>query len=253
MIQPLDASQFDQIKGIFPKRYPNLSLVDAMLERKLPGEMWVDDVKKPKSCLLTTYAPYGFLAGQVTEKVFDEYYQILQKKPQVKLVVSPEMESEFKKNNKFKITPRYQLDQPNLAKIKAINIEIPKPYKLQQINTPDLFEKCLWKNLMISLYKNTENYLANTYNFCLLDGEEVICEVHGMLNSRVMEPAIMTAEKYRGQGLAASICSHLIKHCADQGIQTIWSCDVANTGSIKTAEKIGLQKSLEYTFFTLGY
>ncbi len=61
---------------------------------------------------------------------------------------------------------------------------------------------------------------------------------------------IEVIEEYQGKGIAAATAAHFIEYCLDRNIVPHWECDRDNVGSVRVAEKVGFEKSLETVFWS---
>ena len=80
----------------------------------------------------------------------------------------------------------------------------------------------------------------------LLDGQITCAAYTCGASRRQANVGIVTAEAYRGRGLATLTCSALIDRLTARGLQPTWCCDTINTASGRLAEKLGFVEDTPY-------
>jgi RimJ/RimL family protein N-acetyltransferase len=111
----------------------------------------------------------------------------------------------------------------------------------------NLLKRCLWRDKVISMYGNIDNFISHGLGYCLMNGDEICSEAYASFRAEGQyEIGVITAEPHRGRGYAYITCDHLVDECAKSGYQTTWSCDRPNAASIATARKLGYQRQREY-------
>ncbi|MGZ7443088.1 GNAT family N-acetyltransferase [Paenibacillus sp. TH7-28] len=85
----------------------------------------------------------------------------------------------------------------------------------------------------------------------ICQGEIAATAFSAFITEKELEIGIETAEKYRGRGFAASVCSALIDYCLRQGLEPVWSCRRENEGSYRLAQKLGFVPSLMIPYYRL--
>ena len=113
----------------------------------------------------------------------------------------------------------------------------------------DLFEKCEWKDLQLSVYSTKENFLNKAFGFCAVENEEVCCECYASFAADACtELGVITAENKRRKGYAFVVCLQVIEEALKRGLTPTWSCDQDNLESVNLARKLGFHSPLEYEF-----
>ncbi|MED4953615.1 GNAT family N-acetyltransferase [Paenibacillus macerans] len=85
----------------------------------------------------------------------------------------------------------------------------------------------------------------------ICEGEIAATAFSAFITEKELEIGIETAEKYRGRGFAAAVCSALIDYCLWQGLGPVWSCRRENEGSYRLAQKLGFVPSLMIPYYRL--
>lgn len=248
-IQKLKEDNYFHIKHLFQGWNTNQAAIYGVIEGLLPGDVWVDKLDAPTSCLLICNDPYCFITGDVNAKIFEEYYALLKQKRNVRLQYEAQEKKDLLSYG-FNLIPRREY--------KYIDEHVPlyenkTKYSLKRIDTTAMFELCLWKDLILDIYKNAQNYLKNGFGFILWDEEKqlVVSEAHGICSTKWLEVAAVTHENYRGQGLSTIVCNHLIHHAIQHNMRPVWGCNETNIASYKVAEHQGMHMVARYNFYSL--
>jgi GNAT superfamily N-acetyltransferase len=196
-----------------------------------------------------TGASYCFIKGNLNEIVFKECLTLLKQKQMIKLVLEPHPKFNLSRYGFVPVSRRQY-------RYKNINNKIPvyennSGYQIIKIEDIKTFNLCMWKTLITGFFGSAENYLKNGIGFILWDSKNQIIasESHGIPSKKFIEVGTITHEKYRGQKLSTILCNHLIRYAAQNGLQSVWTCDEVNTISWKVAEKQGMDELHHYTFF----
>lgn len=251
-MQQLEENKYENIRKLFHQNYPNLPLIFAIIERLIPGQIWVDDANKPMLCLVMSEAPYCFLKGEINEETFQPCLELLKKKQIIKLAFEPMPQFDLSKYG-FVPVARRQYRYKNIHS-KIPIYENDSRYLIKKIEDIETYNLCLWKSLMTDIFGGIENYLKNGIGFILwdTDNQMIASEVHGIPSNEFIEVATITHENYRGQKLSTILCNHLIRYAIQKNLKPVWSCDEKNFISWKVAEKQNMDELIRYTFHTLA-
>lgn len=249
-MQLLSNAEYEKIRHLFPRNYPNLPFILAIIEHILPGQIWVDHAQKPVCCLVITGGPYCFLAGEITKELLQKCLALLEGKQLIKLVIEP--------------VPLFDVSILGLTsclrrQYKGIPRELPiyansNSYLIKKIINHATFDLCQWKPLITDIFGSAENYFKNGLGFIFWDTthQKVVSEAHGIPSKTLLEIGTITHANYRGQQLSTLLCNHLIRYAIERQLIPVWSCDEDNIGSWKVAEKQGWTHFRHYIFHTLA-
>jgi hypothetical protein len=92
----LEPEDHPRVAPLFAPSFPNLAFVHAVLEGRIPGQVfasWEDG--RARACLIATGSPFCFLAGELPPRLLDEALAFLAARPPITLVcaATPEVES----------------------------------------------------------------------------------------------------------------------------------------------------------------
>ena len=124
--------------------------------------------------------------------------------------------------------------------------QLPDGCQLHRVDR-ELFERCLERDLLVSIFGSAEKALANGFGLCLVRDGRVLSEAHaGPAALGLIEIGTMTHERHRYRGYATLVCAHLVHACEDLGFQTYWNCAKQNQASVAIARKLGYTTMQEY-------
>jgi GNAT superfamily N-acetyltransferase len=125
-------------------------------------------------------------------------------------------------------------------------LQVPDGCEIRPIDR-ELLERCVNYDLYVAGFGGAEKALREGLGFCLLKGDEILCEaLAGPVTRGVIEIGVVTNEGYRGRGYATITCAHLIRTCEKSGHQTYWNCAKQNLASAAVARKLGYRTEREY-------
>jgi hypothetical protein len=88
----------------------------------------------------------------------------------------------------------------------------------------------------------------------MICGDAIVACLSDCVSGERCEIGINTDERHRRRGLAALTVAATVNHCLDNGLGLIgWHCLANNTGSRRTAEKVGFALEREYLSFSSEY
>jgi GNAT superfamily N-acetyltransferase len=123
---------------------------------------------------------------------------------------------------------------------------LPAGYEIHRMNRT-LLESSPELEDIINRYGSIDNFLTTGMAFCILRGDETVCEAYADIEVMgVREIGVVTQKAYRGQGFATLACAHLIQVCEEAGLQTYWDCAKLNLASAAVACKLGFRNEREY-------
>ena len=262
MLTQLNSDKYEVIRNLFPKYYPNLAFIYAVIEKKIKGEVWVDNINNPQAALVV-YGFYIFISGKITKKIFDEFYFIIREK--IKFL--EKMSSNVKASLSL-VCPQEMMESPvnfeefGFVSVPRIEYEYknnssPSEYKNNSEYDSISIDKdnvshCLWYRFIGNIYEgdNAGHHLG----YMLWDKQSrcVVSEAHGVVGGDLVEIGTTTNPSYEKKGFATNICARLIVEAGKKGLRPIWSCNRDNIPSNKTAKRLGMEVRQEYLFHNIG-
>jgi len=221
----------------------------AVLAGIQSGKILVDDPQKP-NWLVVYENSFGtiYLGGAIETAPLFEIITCFRSEKMVLLGLWPN-------------DPRWQIVPPDFdyegrvldfydrtkdVHLQTIIDQVPVGCKLHPVDT-DLIERSVNRDAYFSGYPSREDALNDLKGFFLMKDDEILCEaIAGPEILGTREMGVDTSESHRQRGFATITCAKLINTCEQQGLQTYWNCNQANTASKKLARKLGYQTEKEY-------
>lgn len=244
----LKNNQFHLAEQCFPSNYPNITFVKSVLENKINGSVYIDSMINPQLAFVLTTGPFGFVSPRFNFESLKLVYNAFKNKTDqikdYKLVFDSSVINHQFNTCDHSVIKRLHF---NINKQKVINKEplCPKGITLHRIDTL-LFDKCNWKELMLSFYGTKEKYLKNSTGFCLLKDNQIVSEAHAIISNNYAELGVITAPNFRNHGLSSIVCNVLVSYCLNLGVSPKWSCNAVNEISHKLALQLGFDDLLLY-------
>ena len=273
MFHELTPDQFSGIRPLFAGFDYSLSL-QAAIEGVNPGRIFVDDVESPRTGLALTVEGY-LLAGEHDDpEILEALRQFLRDSiftgkvyvngaDSLSLAVHPEAWEarlpELIPTYDALRLPRYQY----LCRRVALDWQssLPEGYTLRRIDrellaNPDLaLSEDLGEEEIEAYWGSADHFLERGIGFCVLHGAEEVahCTADCAAGTQV-DVGVFTAPAHRRKGLAAAVVAATVVHCLSHGARQVgWHCNVENTGSWKTAERVGFERNREYVYYYYAY
>lgn len=236
------------------------------LEGGHPGRVFVDNLRKPASALVSTRVGYYFLAGNPDNqevlasihKLFCEDLGVKQIKalddPQILLFYEPigwktkllELFIEYKPRTIYK--KRMVLSEGYIENYlsRKWQDQIPEGIRLVPI-TAELLSLHPVKAETIKLFWGTiPRFLKKSLGFWLMVGETIASSCEAVfIGAGEAEISISTMLEFRRRGLARLAASAFITTCLECGLTPIWGCWPENQPSVALAKSLGFQDDIE--------
>jgi tetratricopeptide (TPR) repeat protein len=268
MFQELEPNEVARVRPLFQGFDYSLS-IHALIEGNNPGRIFVDDLERPRTALALTVEGC-LLAGDdshpatnkalrrlfkehiFTGRVFveDDWSMTLAVHPEAWVAKLPEL------------VPTHEADELRRYHYLCREVKfdwrdgLPKGYTVRPVDRDLLIDPALRVPehipAKIETYWGTvDRFLAKGTGFCVVHGGEAVswCIADCRAGDR-MDVGIMTAAAHRRRGLAAVATAATVEGCLDHGFAAVgWHCEQDNVGSWKTAEKVGFERTREYSYY----
>ncbi len=246
-MKKMSSFHYERVRTLFTDNYPNIPFVHGIIEERLPGEVFVDNVVEPGSCMLVTAGAYVFTAGISSPRKLQPCLDLLRDKADIKLVL-PELSPQQVKPFGLAPTPRRQYAY---STAQSSDVSNTSGYQIRPLVSEALFKECIWFDFMSGIFGGTEYFLSRGFGWVFWDAAAgvIASEAYGIASKQFVEIGTVTHPAYRGKGLSTLLCNHLMRHLCGLGLQPIWSCDESNPASWSVAEKLGMDSLLHYNFY----
>ena len=141
--------------------------------------------------------------------------------------------------------PNFQCKDEGIT-IKKLDEELVNNNKLK--NHEGLIEE------LTQMWGSVESFLSKGFGYCAITKDSIAAWCTGEYFSKAWcGIGIETYEEYQRQGIAAAATVEIIKHCKERNKTPHWDCWKNNIPSVKTAEKTGFQKLMDYEVVFLKF
>lgn len=256
----LPPAQYEMARPLFAELAEIHLFATAVLNHDLPGRIYVDDVKQPKSGFMST-KELQFLAGDPDNDAFNAALkQVFQQTifkgdgPETSL---EEIDLTFVGDSwlhwletlfgDWRWPPIPDRVCHYLCRQQRLNWRtmIPSGYVIRPLGTAVITNQPA--DAYLFEVKPLAAFGERDFGFCALWRGRVVCVCStDVISGAACEIGIETHPDHRRRGLAAIVTAAAIDHALTRGFQDIWwICAADNLASIRTAEKVGFEKQFE--------
>jgi GNAT superfamily N-acetyltransferase len=248
----------------------------TVVEKHLPGKIFVDDVNTPTTFYVVH--PYGMslLFGNPDNDAFNrqfrEYtfninksrdkYEWMQVFPDIwddklKELFGSDLikHSENSENATDKVELNGRVNfKFNQDAYFAFKQSAPKKnYKIVRTDEA-AFNNMTGTVVPMHFWKDAEHFSNDGVGFSLFYENKLASVAYSAyVHDDFLEIGIETVEEYRGKGLAQYACSAFIDYCLQNNFEPVWSCRLENIGSCRLAQKMGFEIISKRTYYKLPY
>jgi RimJ/RimL family protein N-acetyltransferase len=245
--------QYQKVSKFFPADFPDVVVVYAILEKRMPGEVWVDNSDEPSAVLIKTQANICYITGHVEKKLFKQFLKQLRSNLKLHLVFEPSPNS--KPFNLF-LCGLTHIDRLSFKlKDKTKNyLSLPTTSAFDIVPLDKTNEKIFRTSSGFSiekkLYGSEEKCIEEAYGFAVWDKQKnrIASETLGVSSNDYVELGIATHPDYRRQHLAKIVCGKFIVDILESKREPLWACKKSNEASIKLANSLGFEIERKYQF-----
>ncbi len=274
MLQELKPNEFERVRPLFEGFDYSLS-IRAALEGNNPGRIFVDDVERPRTAFALTVEGY-LLAGEHDNPATNEALRRFLKEQiftgqvfvngneSLSLAVHPSAwETKL-----TELIPTHEIEKLERYHYlcRAVKFDwrnhLPEGYTLHRVDATLMNDpQVVWPDPVREFFNPAEmwgaleNFWAKGVSFCILHEQQVVawCTCDCVAGSQI-DVGIVTRPGYRRRGLAAIAVAATVEYCLSHGFSAVgWHCNAQNTGSWKTAEKVGFERNREYAYYYYMY
>ena len=273
MILELKSNEYNHIKTLASPVKFHL-VINAIIDTKIPGRIWVDDIKNSKSALIwdLRYSIYLFGREDNTDfnvalkNLFSEEISPNALKNGIRqfFLISPEawtnklLENELiMEKSRLSIIPRcyYSLQSP----LDIDEYQVPPGFQMEFIGK-QLLGKSNLKNFNLLMDEvrdiagSIEEFLSKgNFGYCLIhDEKEIVSWCLSFLYGSSCEVWVQTVAKHRKRGFATLTVAAFVEYCQNKNITIGWHSNQDNPASIKLAEKIGFERTIKEYSWVFG-
>lgn len=238
----------------------------SVIMKNNPGDIYVDNIKKPKTALIWSYGIAGFyLIGDYGNKKTNNDI----KKFVDSIIIKRMKEKDY---NCFEVsgsTPSWDraiaeiFGQKELRSWKQIiyigdlktqgeSLETSFPYEIKNLkdesfDITELVNKDYLINELLQFWNDIDivKKKGNCF-YAIINGEVIGMCYTGFVTDEMKAIGIETVEKYRRNKVGYNLALNCLHEIVEEGKTPYWDCMDENVASKRLAEKLGLTKSGEY-------
>jgi RimJ/RimL family protein N-acetyltransferase len=258
----------------------NTLFASAVLDRMIPGTVYVDAADEPSAYLVAH--PYGMSllfgdtrniefneslrgymlnAGHQREKL--EWLQIhpASWKPQIEAILGQALVAKAGPPDR---PATAQDDQSRVMEYTRVNFKFDTaryrafagqhaPFAGEVVRTEaDLFRGIQGQVVPRYFWRDADDFMGRGVGFTVMvEGAPASTAFCAFLKDNKFELGIETARQHRGRGYAVHACKAIIDYCLENGYEPIWSCRLENTGSYNLAQRLGFVPVLYVPYYQL--
>lgn len=210
-----------------------------------------DIYKKGDSVLLWHYCGFAFLYGVCDDFFLEEICNMFLSSCSnlsrrfILFSANPRVIEFFQNKHDLVYGKRYNYEYP--LDHHVIGSVLRSDYQICPFNK-DLFDHIPGRITPRFSWNDASEFLNHGMGYCVLYKEKAVSWAFTAAVSRnELDIGIETVLDFRNKGLGLAAAEKMIQFCYEQHKRPVWSCDVNNIASQKTAEKLGFVKCSEYT------
>jgi GNAT superfamily N-acetyltransferase len=229
----------------------------AVIEKNIPGSIYVDDVIEPKAALICSNHGKYLVTGDETNNDFNSAVAefLLDQSNHIQFYDLYASSEEW-----INILSNSLNGQPVILKFDVYYYNSSKG----TLNTGDdilledglelkAIDEALFENIAKGCdpsyqyhWTNAQEFCSKSFGFCIVKGDEVVSVASSTYSGNgYAEIDIQTRQDFYRKGLAHKLCREFIEYCTKNNLVMLWVCNSKNKASKELVEKLGLTKSKE--------
>jgi RimJ/RimL family protein N-acetyltransferase len=277
----LDIENYKRLIPLIQNADMNTLFALSVLEGKVGGEVYVDDLATPNSFYILHSYGMALLYGVTDKEEFylqlkahmlnmdntrnaNEWLQVFP--PSLYSKMDTILEGHLKKMKQNEpYEPSYLPEDKKILEYQRINFAFHKDqfieFKKSLVNencrvvttSEDIFNQLEGSVIPKYFWKDSREFMNNGIGYTLLLENDFPASTafSSYLIGDKLEIGIETHSKHHGMGFASYVCAKLIDDCLEHGYEPVWSCNSGNIGSRKLADKLGFEEVKRVPYYRL--
>ena len=270
MLVPLPKERYNRIQALC-RGFDYQLIITAVIEHTSPGRVLVDNTDHPNSCFLST-AEGCFLAGDPNNQVFNiELGNYIQERMTagktgpaderelILSIVPTEWTQQFATIFPTKTPTRIPRRYYTCTRLKWKQ-HVPNTFTILRVDPPLLANPNISisdhiPSWITSNWGSQAAFMEHGFGFTMMHQNQLVSwSLADCISGNRCEIGIHTLPEYRRQGLATLTAAATVDYALQHGFTQIgWHTSEDNIGSIKIAEKVGFQRSTDYTWYLFRF
>jgi len=260
IVYELPRALFDVAAPLFAPAWFDRAYIDAVLEGRDVGRVFVDDAVSPSAALLCRTFEY-YVAGSVPGDGSQALRRFIVEAPAEAEVFAalygycpvgdPWREALLADHaGRLATIGRrgFTFDVASVDTAPGWRRAFPNNVAVARIARPlaQRIDRELGENLGL-FWGGYDGFLANGFGFCaLVDGAVASIAYAGAVSAREANIVVDTGKRFRRRGLAILSCTAFIRHCLERGLLPTWDTDDDNEASALLALTLGFQETRSF-------
>jgi GNAT superfamily N-acetyltransferase len=269
----LDKADFSKAIGSLRTVAINTLFARFVIERKVSGKIYVDDLNNPATYYVIH--PYGMslLFGDCKNETFNNAfaeYALNKNKPRNAFEWMQAFPYEW--NDKLAmlfgdnlVGSKTNTNESGVIELntrvnfkfvleKYLNREIKTMSNIEIIRTNEkTFNSMNGTVVPKHFWDNSDDFANNGIGFSLFCNKQLAATAYSAYRHEdKLELGIETVAEFRKQGFAEMVCSALIDYCIENKYEPVWACRLENTGSYILAQKLGFEPTIKIPYYRLS-
>ena len=259
MVYELAPTAFDRVSPLFADRWFDEAFIDSIFEGTQSARIFVDDATAPRAALMCrTYEYYiagatdvaplrRFIADAPEEaRVFADVYGYCTLDKEWERALLDDYAGQLRRigRRRFRYDPYHIGATPRRPQSDDL-IVVPVDRTLaQRIDTELLGDMPGIGFFMGGL----DAFAAHGFGYCVIQDNSIASVAHtGSVSQGYADIDIITAEPFRGRGLATLAAQACIAETLRRGLVPTWHTDTTNEASMATARKLGFTEGRPFS------
>lgn len=272
----LDKSEYNKVTEAIKKATINTLFADAVIEQKIIGKIYVDNIDKPQTFYIVHSYGMTLLLGNSKNKTFNNQFrdyalntnkirdkhEWMQAFPNTWNTVLPELFGD-------KLISSSQNIQQQLSNIIELNTRVNFEFNKEKfvasrkpiidnyiritMTDNEVFSQMPGSVVPAFFWETADDFLKNGVGFSLYYKNQLASTAYSScINDTQLELGIETVPEFRGKGFAQYVCQALIDYCIENKYEPVWACRLENIGSYQLAQKVGFVPKIELPYYRLS-
>ncbi|MBZ0275421.1 MAG: GNAT family N-acetyltransferase [Anaerolineae bacterium] len=256
-VYELPMHMFPQTAPVFADAWCDRVYLEAVIEGRQAGRIFVDDPDHPRTALMTRSYDY-FIAGTVNEAfrafiqdtpeevdIFQRIYGLVPLSDAWETALLQDL------GERVVIVPRRNftwagddLRDVVIAPPEGMRIVALDSALAARVNT----EIYHYAPLLTYFWGDTDIEKCGQFGYCALSGDVItgVCHSVSVSNTQV-NLGVETAAAFHRRGVGLAVCRATIQHAQRLGLQPTWDADGNNVASVALARRLGFREGRPFT------
>jgi hypothetical protein len=271
----LPIENYDKVAPAFHQLTVNYLFARFVVERKIDGKIYVDDIDYPTVFYVSHPYSMSLLFGNAENEAFNEslkryilntdgirkryeWLQAPEEQWRTKLdqlfgdrFVSVE-ENQGAMNEKMEVSTRvnFKFNKEKFLAIKAMGSIDKQVVRTEKLHYDAIPGTVIPQNF----WNNSDDFFALGVGFSSMSDDKVASTAFSaFIFDDFLEIGIETAASLKGHGHAFAACSSLIDYCIANNYEPVWACKKNNIGSYRLACRLGFEPTISLPYYRLNY